>query len=48
LNFRFSHFFNFSFSISQKCLPLLRPEWAESGRLYDFPTDRLMDFHPPA
>lgn len=33
---------------AKKCLPLLRPEWSESGRLYDFPTDRLMDFHPPA
>jgi NAD(P)-dependent dehydrogenase (short-subunit alcohol dehydrogenase family) len=33
---------------AKKCLPLLRPGWAESGRLYDFPTDRLMDFHPPA
>jgi NAD(P)-dependent dehydrogenase (short-subunit alcohol dehydrogenase family) len=33
---------------AKKCLPLLRPEWAESGRLYDFPTDRLLDFHPPA
>ncbi|CAJ0865515.1 3-oxoacyl-[acyl-carrier protein] reductase [freshwater sediment metagenome] len=33
---------------ASKCLPLLKPEWAESGRLYDFPSDRLMDFHPPA
>jgi NAD(P)-dependent dehydrogenase (short-subunit alcohol dehydrogenase family) len=33
---------------AKKCLPLLRPEWRESGRLYDFPTDRLMDFHPPS
>ncbi len=33
---------------AKKCLPLLAPEWRESGRLYDFPTDRLMDFHPPA
>ncbi len=33
---------------AKKCLPLLRPAWGESGRLYDFPTDRLMDFHPPA
>jgi NAD(P)-dependent dehydrogenase (short-subunit alcohol dehydrogenase family) len=32
---------------AKKCLPLLRPEWRESGRLYDFPGDRLMDFHPP-
>lgn len=33
---------------AKKCLPLLGPDWRESGRLYDFPTDRLMDFHPPA
>ncbi len=33
---------------ARKCLPLLGPEWAESGRHYDFPTDRLMDFHQPA
>lgn len=33
---------------AKKCLPLLQPAWVESGRLYDFPTDRLMDFHPPA
>jgi NAD(P)-dependent dehydrogenase (short-subunit alcohol dehydrogenase family) len=33
---------------AEKCLPLLAPAWRESGRLYDFPTDRLMDFHPPA
>jgi len=32
---------------AKKCLPLLRPEWRESGRLYDFPGERLMDFHPP-
>ncbi len=32
---------------AKKCLPLLRPDWRESGRLYDFPTDRVMDFHPP-
>ncbi|WP_442753965.1 SDR family NAD(P)-dependent oxidoreductase [Methylocystis sp. JAN1] len=33
---------------AKKCLPLLRPDWRESGRLYDFPTDRLMDFHQPS
>lgn len=32
---------------ARKCLPLLRPEWTGSGRLYDYPTDRLMDFHQP-
>jgi NAD(P)-dependent dehydrogenase (short-subunit alcohol dehydrogenase family) len=33
---------------AKKCLALLQPGWGESARLYDFPTDRLMDFHPPA
>lgn len=33
---------------AKKCLPLFAPEWRESGRLYDFPTDSLMDFHPPS
>lgn len=33
---------------AKKCLPLIAPEWRETGRLYDFPTDRLMDFRPPA
>ncbi|MGJ0510087.1 MAG: SDR family NAD(P)-dependent oxidoreductase [Methylocystis sp.] len=32
---------------ARKCLPLLRPEWSESGRLYDYPTDRLMEFRQP-
>jgi NAD(P)-dependent dehydrogenase (short-subunit alcohol dehydrogenase family) len=33
---------------AEKALPLLGPEWRESGRLYDFPTDRLLDFRAPA
>ena len=33
---------------AKKCLPLLTPEWRESGRLYDFPTDRLLDYRTPA
>lgn len=33
---------------AKKCLPLLATDWRETGRLYDFPTDRLMDFRPPA
>jgi NAD(P)-dependent dehydrogenase (short-subunit alcohol dehydrogenase family) len=32
---------------AKKCLPLLTPEWTQSGRLFDFPSDRLMDFHQP-
>ncbi|MEF3365456.1 SDR family NAD(P)-dependent oxidoreductase [Methylocystis sp. 9N] len=33
---------------AKKCLALLTPQWRESARLYDFPTDRLMDFRAPA
>jgi NAD(P)-dependent dehydrogenase (short-subunit alcohol dehydrogenase family) len=33
---------------AKKCLALLRPEWTDSARLYDFPTDSLKDFQAPA
>jgi len=33
---------------AQKAAALLRPDWTESGRLYDFPTDRLLDFAAPS
>ena len=33
---------------AQKAAALLRPDWSESGRLYDFPTDRLLDFAAPS
>src|SRR5271165_1791073 len=33
---------------AQKAVALLRPDWTESGRLYDFPTDRLLDFCAPS
>lgn len=33
---------------AKKCLALLTPEWRDSARLYDFPTDRLLDFSAPA
>jgi len=33
---------------AQKAAALLRPDWTESGRLYDFPTDRLLDFCAPS
>lgn len=33
---------------ARKCLALLTPEWRDSARLYDFPTDRLLDFSAPA
>lgn len=27
---------------------LASPDWAETGKLYDFPTDTVMEFRPPA
>ena len=33
---------------AQKAIALLRPGWSESGRLYDFPSDRLLDFAAPS
>jgi NAD(P)-dependent dehydrogenase (short-subunit alcohol dehydrogenase family) len=32
---------------TKKLLALCTPEWRESARLYDFPTDRLLDFNAP-
>lgn len=32
---------------AKKCIALLRPDWRESARLYDFPTDRLRNFRAP-
>ncbi|GDX38631.1 oxidoreductase [Methylocystaceae bacterium] len=32
---------------AKKCLALLKPEWQESARLYDFVADRLRDFNAP-
>jgi NAD(P)-dependent dehydrogenase (short-subunit alcohol dehydrogenase family) len=32
---------------AKKCLALLTPQWRDSARLYDFPTDRLLDFSAP-
>ncbi len=32
---------------AQKALFLLSPDWRETGRLYDFPTGRLLDFAAP-
>jgi NAD(P)-dependent dehydrogenase (short-subunit alcohol dehydrogenase family) len=33
---------------AKKLLALCAPEWRESARLYDFPTDRLLAFSAPA
>jgi NAD(P)-dependent dehydrogenase (short-subunit alcohol dehydrogenase family) len=32
---------------AEKAIPLCTPEWRESGRLYDFPSDRVLDFAAP-
>ncbi len=31
-----------------KLLALCMPDWLESARLYDFPTDRVLDFATPS
>ena len=33
---------------AKKCLALLKPEWQESARLYDFVADKLRDFKSPS
>lgn len=35
-------------AFAKKILALLQPEWRESARLYDFPSDRLLNFQAPA
>ena len=32
---------------AEKAIPLCEPEWRESGKLYDFPSDRVLDFAAP-
>jgi len=32
---------------AEKAIPLCAPEWRESGKLYDFPSDRVLDFAAP-
>ncbi|GLK80020.1 SDR family NAD(P)-dependent oxidoreductase [Methylopila turkensis] len=34
--------------LAPKIVALCRPEWTETGKLYDFPTDSLQSFHAPA
>ena len=29
-------------------IPMCAPDWAETGKLYDYPTRTVMGFHPPA
>ncbi len=33
--------------VASKLIALCLPSWNESGRLYDYPQDRLLDFHGP-
>lgn len=35
-------------AVADAILPLCLPDFPHSGRLYDFPTQRLQDFQPPA
>lgn len=30
-----------------KIIPLCSPDWHETGKLYDFPSDAILDFSPP-
>ena len=34
--------------LAPKIVALCSPDWRETGKLYDFPTDRVMSFAPPA
>jgi len=34
--------------VAEQILPLCLPSFAETGRLYDYPTKKLLDFMPPA
>ena len=34
--------------LAPKLLRLLAPDWNETGKLYDFPTDRVLSFRDPA
>ena len=33
--------------LAPKIVALCAPEWRETGKLYDFPHDRVMSFAPP-
>jgi NAD(P)-dependent dehydrogenase (short-subunit alcohol dehydrogenase family) len=34
--------------LAPKILALLSPDWSQTGKLYDFPTDRVLSFQAPA
>ena len=35
-------------ALAPKLLQMLSPEWRETGKLYDFPTDKVLSFQDPA
>ncbi|MFC7052776.1 SDR family NAD(P)-dependent oxidoreductase [Hansschlegelia quercus] len=34
--------------LAPKIVALCAPDWSETGRLYDFPSDRVLGFNPPS
>src|SRR5271165_1491194 len=34
--------------VAEFIVPMCAPDWTETGKLYDYKTRKLMDFHPPA
>ncbi|PPQ39752.1 NAD(P)-dependent dehydrogenase, short-chain alcohol dehydrogenase family [Rhodoblastus acidophilus] len=34
--------------LAPKLVALCAPDWTETGKLYDFPTDRVLSYQPPA
>jgi len=34
--------------LAPKIVEICSPEWTETGKLYDFPTDRILSFRAPA
>lgn len=34
--------------LAPKIVEICSPEWKETGKLYDFPTDRVLSFRAPA
>jgi hypothetical protein len=34
--------------LAPKIVEICSPDWTETGKLYDFPSDRILQFHAPA
>jgi hypothetical protein len=34
--------------LAPKLMAMLSPEWTETGKLYDFPSDKVLAFRDPA